>query len=230
MSRVGVIMRDYQSKSGNDLLALRKDLITYLNQYDIEIICIPVIFDLPIAEELERVERIIKTCDGIILPGGEYFYDIDLAIVQYLYDIDLAIVQYLYDIDLAIVQYLYDNNIPTLGICLGMQMMSVAMNGDIERLDNLRHQSKEEYVHPVKIKPNSKLYTILKDNEILVNSRHIEHITTTDLAITAIADDLTIEAVEDKEKQFFIGVQWHPESLINDIYSKRLFDYFISCL
>ncbi len=208
MSRVGVIMRDYQSKSGNDLLALRKDLITYLNQYDIEIICIPVIFDLPIAEELERVERIIKTCDGIILPGGEYFYDIDLEIVQ----------------------YLYDNNIPTLGICLGMQMMSVAMNGDIERLDNLKHQSKEEYVHQVKIKPNSKLYTILKDNEILVNSRHIEHITTTDLTITAIASDLTIEAVEDKEKQFFIGVQWHPESLINDIYSKRLFDYFISCL
>lgn len=208
MPRVGVIMRDYQSKSGNDLLALRKDLITYLSQYDIEIICIPVIFDLPIAEEIERVERIIKTCDGIILPGGEYFYDIDLAIVQ----------------------YLYDNNIPTLGICLGMQMMSVAMNGDIERLDNLKHQSKEEYVHQVKIKLNSKLYTILKDNEILVNSRHIEHITTTDLAITAIADDLTIEAVEDKKKQFFIGVQWHPESLINDIYSKRLFDYFVSCL
>ena len=39
-----------------------------------------------------------------------------------------------------------------------------------------------------------------------------------------------IEAVEDPNKKFFIGVQWHPESLEEDIYSERLFDTFINSL
>jgi len=39
-----------------------------------------------------------------------------------------------------------------------------------------------------------------------------------------------IEAIEKSNKLFNIGIQWHPESLPNDIYSKRLFDYFINTL
>ena len=37
-----------------------------------------------------------------------------------------------------------------------------------------------------------------------------------------------IEAIEDKNKKFFIGVQWHPESMYSyDILECNLFDYFI---
>lgn len=108
--------------------------------------------------------------------------------------------------------------------------MALSFSGDIKKFKTNIHQSKEEYVHQIKIKSDSKLLSILEDNTIFVNSRHSEHITTTDLNIVAIAPDLTIEAVEDPEKKFFIGVQWHPESLEKDLYSKKLFDYFISSL
>ena len=208
MKRVGIILRDYISKNNSDLLGVREDLIYYLRRYSIEIICIPIIFEDNEYDELERVERLINTCDGIILPGGAKEYDIDLKIAK----------------------YLYDNNISTLGICLGMQIMALAFNGDMKLIGNETHQKTEGYVHEVKIKEKSRLAAILKENKIMVNSRHIEHITTTDLPISAISNDLIIEAVEDPSKTFFIGVQWHPESLEDDIYSRRLFDSFINTL
>lgn len=57
--------------------------------------------------------------------------------------------------------------------------------------------------------------------------RYIPH---TELDCVAYSEDGIIEAIEDKTKRFFIGVQWHPESLINDEYSNKLFDYFIKNL
>lgn len=208
MKRVGIILRDYISKSNSDLLGVREDLIEYLRKYSIEVICIPILFQNNEYEELEKTIKVIKTCNGIILPGGAEEYDIDYKIIKYLYEYD----------------------IPTLGICLGMQLMALNFNGNIESIGKETHQKKEGYVHEIKIKEGSRLANILKSKKILVNSRHIEHITTTDLPIVAISNDLIIEAVEDPNKRFFIGIQWHPESLKEDIYSKRLFDFFISSL
>lgn len=209
MKRVGILLRDYTSKSGSALLGVREDLIEYLRNYSVQVICIPVVFQNNEYEELDRVVELIKMCDGIILPGGAQEYDIDYKIVK----------------------YLYDHDIPTLGICLGMQLMALTFNGDILPIGNETHQKMEGYIHEVKIKEGSRLASILKSNKIMVNSRHIERITTTDLPIVAISsNDLIIEAVEAPNKKFFIGVQWHPESLKNDIYSKRLFDFFINSL
>ena len=193
MKKIGIILRDYKSASNNDLLALRSDLIEYLRNFQVQIICIPIVFENNLDEELEMTIKIINECDGIILPGGSIIYDIDCEIVK----------------------YLYDNNIPTLGICLGMQLMSLTLGGDIGHIGNNNH---------------SKLFNILANKNILVNSRHNDYVTTTDLSISAISDDLIIEAVEDTSKSFFIGVQWHPESLKDDIYSKRLFLEFINAL
>ncbi len=208
MKRVGIFLRDYKSISNNDLLAIRKDLFAYLSHYNIEIICIPISYETNEYDAFDRVEKLIKECDGIILPGGEKDYEIDLKIAK----------------------YLYNHDIPTLGICLGMQIMALAFNGDLGHLETNAHQSAKEYVHEIKIKENSRLFQILKEHTIMVNSRHSDYITTTDLPIVAIANDLTIEAVEDEAKKFFIGVQWHPESLSKNIYSKRLFDFFINSL
>lgn len=52
----------------------------------------------------------------------------------------------------------------------------------------------------------------------------------TKLSQVAYSEDGIIEAIEDKNKRFFIGVQWHPESLMEDRYSDKLFSYFIETL
>lgn len=153
------------------------------------------------------MKRIIDMCDGIILQGGDDFYDYDLKVIK----------------------YCHEKNIPTLGICLGMQAMGYFFNGQMGKLKNNNHDSKNKYEHLITLDENSKLYSILKEKNLKVNSRHKDYLIKTDLKIVGVSDDHIIEAIEDKNKKFFIGVQWHPETMIEyDKIMKRLFAYFIN--
>lgn len=157
-------------------------------------------------EEFEDTLDIINKCDGIIFQGGDEFYDYDLKILN----------------------YTSKNNIPILGICLGMQAMSYFFDGEVEDLPNLNHKSKEKYVHEVIINKDSKLYEILNVDKIKVNSRHKSYVVKTKLDVSAKSTDNIIEAVEKKDKKFFIGVEWHPENMIAyDIVQSKLLTSFI---
>ena len=128
------------------------------------------------------------------------------------------------------IKYAYSQNIPTLGICLGMQTMGTIFDGSL--IDIKEHKKKDNpYVHEVIINKSSKLYQLLKEEKIKVNSRHKSALIKTNFDVSARSLDGVIEAIEDKNKNFFIGVQWHPESMYAyDKVQSRLFSLFIdSC-
>ena len=103
-------------------------------------------------------------------------------------------------------------------------MMGVLFNGKLGYIDN--HKSKLNYVHEVKINKKSLLYKIIKRDKIMVNSRHNDYLINTDLNICGESD--VCEAIESKNRVFFLGVQWHPETMVAyDIVANQLFDYFI---
>ena len=205
MKTVGILLREWDlPNNSTGLYGIKRDLLRKLNNYEINVIGIPVDFQ---NSTLNKLIPVLDMCDGVVLSGGKDDFPIDKDIVR----------------------YLYDKDIPTLGICLGMQDMSATFNGEVLTLDNNNHSSDNEYVHDVILDKTSKLYEIIQEERIKVNSRHHDYVKNTDLDIIAYSDDNVIEAVEDKEKRFFIGVQWHPESL-NDIYSERLFDEFVNSL
>lgn len=147
---------------------------------------------LPIGLILEEdYKELIDICDGLVFQGGDDFEDYDFEALK----------------------YAYDNDIPTLGICLGMQMMGVLFKGNMIDINN--HKKNLDYAHSVKIKRDTKLYRIFNRDIIKVNSRHKSVIKNTNLEICALSNDGYVEAIEDTNKKFFIGVQWHPESMIN---------------
>ncbi len=153
---------------------------------------------IPIGIDIKNVYEIINNIDGFIFQGGnEYQKD-----------------------EKKLIKYLHKNNIPTLGICLGMQEIAESFDGTLQEIDN--HQNT---THEINIRQNTKLYDIIKKDKTIVNSRHKFAIKKTNLEISATNEN-TIEAIEDKKKDFFIGVEWHPESL-NNKDSNNLFIYFI---
>lgn len=198
---IGVITRPDTLPSGNKVMCVYEDIKTSIvNSGGIPLGILPTTngFD-------SEVKKIIDMCNGIILQGGDDFYNYDLEILK----------------------YIYDNDIPVLGICLGMQLMGYFFDGKLTSIKNHMHPSKK-YVHEVYIDKSSKLYSIIKKDKIKVNSRHKEMIIDPNADIVGISDMGVVEAIEDKKKKFFIGVQWHPENMYSyDILERKIFDYFV---
>ena len=169
-------------------------------------------------EEIKDLERVLSLCDGFILPGGDTWYSLDEVVIDYAIRRDK----------------------PLLAICLGMQALSKVLSGDerigydntIKNNTSINHlKPTKNYVHSVIIDKNSKLYSIIGEKEIWVNSRHSYHVPELDNnLICARSSDGLIEGVELKDKNFILGVQWHPESNLDDEYSKRLFKAFFDKL
>lgn len=97
--------------------------------------------------------------------------------------------------------------------------------------NNSHYGSQNEYLHQNKIIPNTLLFKILNKKEIAVNSLHHSYIDIklSKLIISAISNDNIIEAVELPNHPFLIGLQWHPEYLM-DNNSKKIFNYFIKTI
>ena len=195
MKKVGIVIRDFE-ENNKVFVGCRKDIVDTFLKYSVQIILIPLYFDF------KKILLLVDLCDGIVLTGGDHYLENDFLLVN----------------------YLYQHDIPTLGICLGMQVMALSFGTGCD-INILNHNKKNNGTHSI----NTLLYKIIRRNCITVNSRHKTAITSTDLCVSARSKDHVIEAVEDAKKRFFLGVEWHPESLINKN-SDLIFEAFIKSL
>lgn len=167
-------------------------------------------------DDKDDINKVLNMCDGIVIPGGVKWYEYDEYICK----------------------YAIEHNIPFLGICAGMQLLAKVLNNNkIDGIDNTvrnnttlnHHQKDVKYVHNIQILEDSLLYRIVNKTVIPVNSRHNYHVPNElSFLSTAYSEDGLIEAVEYKDNEFVLGIQWHPESMIDyDENAKKIFNYFI---
>jgi putative glutamine amidotransferase len=131
------------------------------------------------------------------------------------------------DYEFALLRRAEQKGLPVLGICGGMQLMNVARGGSLyqdlneQRPDNRGHimkGTKTRASHDVDVVVGTRLATILGDaagRPFGVNSTHHQAIKNVgrDLVVSARAPDGVVEGIEDPARDFFVGVQWHPEAV-----------------
>jgi putative glutamine amidotransferase len=120
--------------------------------------------------------------------------------------------------ELLLLRAAIEVDLPVLAICRGMQLLAVAYGGRLhqhlpEVVGDDRHRvAVGRYAsHGIRFAPGSRIAKAMADVE-RVNTYHHQGVADPGrLTPTAWADDDVIEALEDPERRFVLGVQWHPE-------------------
>lgn len=178
---------------------------------------------LPVVEDQDIAIEYLTVIDGLLLSGGE-----DLCTTLYgenpIKEVEMFC-PHRDSFEINLFCAALEQEMPILGICRGLQLMNVALGGTLHQdiftqcSNALGHFPKKMPVdtlyHSITIEENSILFDIFKKEELRVNSYH--HQAVKDVAgsfrATALSADNVIEAIEHREKEFVMGVQWHPEDL-----------------
>ena len=146
------------------------------------------------------------------------------------------------ELEIPLCQKAIEDDLPVFGICRGIQVMSVAMGGslyqdihDEYRQDALIHTQidNEDSRHEIEIK-GSRLIEIVGKKRDEVNSSHHQAVNDIGdgfvMAARCAADGI-VEAMENRSKRFVIGVQYHPERMLETPefleHRRNLFEAFI---
>lgn len=144
--------------------------------------------------------------------------------------------------ELALVAEARRRGTPTLAICRGIQLLNVALGGTLvqdipaERPTELPHAAsarRTERVHGIDLDATSQLAHALGAHgaaRITANSSHHQSIdrVADGLRVVACAPDGIVEGVESLDDWWMLGVQWHPEELIDtpEEWDRNLFRTF----
>lgn len=107
---------------------------------------------------------------------------------------------------------------PVLAVCRGMQLLAVAYGGrlhqhlpDVIGSDRHRIAPGRHGWHGIRFAAGSRIEEVMAGAQ-RVNTYHHQAVADPGrLTPTAWAEDGVIEALEDPERRFVLGVQWHPE-------------------
>jgi putative glutamine amidotransferase len=178
----------------------------------------------------------LDVVDGLIITGGAFDVDPALYGNAVVHD-TISLKRARTAAELALLRGALARDMPVLGICGGQQLLAVALGGSlIQHIPDavahaLAHEQpnpRDQPGHAVKVLADTRLAHITGTMTMQVNSSHHQAVAALapGCVINAMAPDGIIEGFEVAGKKFCIGVQWHPEFLI-DRGDARLFAAFI---
>ena len=161
-------------------------------------------------EEISDLHRQVDLCDGIILQGGLYSCS---------YEVEIA-------------RYALEKDLPLLGICAGFNNILRALGSNVyeDETDSHNHYDRD-YRHPIRVVKDTLLYDFIQQEEYQVNSLHTmmakKEMVEPYARICAYDQDGLVESFEVPGKRFVLGVKWHPELMMDEEYTDKLFQAFM---
>lgn len=178
---------------------------------------------IPSYDNGKALVSILDTLDGLVLSGGA---DID---PDYLGEepLDCISVNPRRDAqELVLVRLAVERQIPILGICRGIQMLTAALGGKLYQDIKTQHGrpciehsqtiARGLPSHDVKIEKDSLLHSLMGTETLAVNSFHHQAVKEVPqgFRVTAMSEDGIIEGMESTTFRPILGIQWHPECFI----------------
>ena len=194
---------------------------------------------IPLYEDLSLLDTLLPRLDGLLLSGGA-----DIEPARYgedphpLADKPDKILD---EIELFLADWAVQEDVPTLGVCRGMQILNVALGGtlyqDIEdtrpgsQPHSWRQHPRDFMAHTVEVLAGSRMEAVLGTRTLKVNSLHHQAVNKPGrgVVISGRAEDGIAELLELPDKRFVLAVQYHPEEIyMKEVTAARLFQAFVS--
>ena len=194
---------------------------------------------LPMIFSRRTLKKALDRLDGILVTGGNF--DINPILygekpLEPLGEIKKERTQF----ELELISLALERDLPILGVCGGQQAINVVLGGSLYQdiatqlphaLEHEQRTPKGQSSHSINILPKTKLHRIVGCKVLKVNTTHHQAVKDPGrgLITNATAEDGIIEGIESKEHSFVLGVQWHPEFLIEgNLPQRKIFSSFIS--
>ncbi len=211
---IGIISYPYIDKDGSHTFQSNYKIVNIINEMGgVPIFILPsnsddffnrLMLNNPSKEDLIALRRVLNMCNGIIRPGGYYFFPFQIETYK----------------------YTLEKDIPYLGICNGMQLMHRTINKE-QLIENESEIDHRRSYHEIDIENNTLLYKILGKKHTIVRSFHNYHIPNSNgFIVNSRSKDGYIEGIE-KDLTYNMGIQWHPEEDMNNPDSIKIFETFI---
>jgi putative glutamine amidotransferase len=176
----------------------------------------------PDPRSVEDPDEVLDLLDGLILAGGA---DIDPATYgEAPHAATAGMRRERDDFEVALARRALERDIPLLGICRGMQLMNIARGGTlIQHLpDDVGHEDHRRVSgsfdgadHDVRLAGGSLAARAAGETDHATKSHHHQGVAQLGEGLVetgwSTLDELP-EAIEDPERRFALGVQWHPEA------------------
>jgi gamma-glutamyl-gamma-aminobutyrate hydrolase PuuD len=131
------------------------------------------------------------------------------------------------EIELRLLRYALRRHLPILGICRGNQLLNIACGGTLygdvrrEKRSKLLHIDSDHYDtyrHKISVVPDTPLARWYGQRALRVNSYHHQGVRRLARRFKpmAYAEDGLIEAYYDPHEKFLVGLQFHPERMLNE--------------
>ena len=167
----------------------------------------------------------IEDCDGVVLTGGvdvsPKFYDSERTdYPNHPEEWNEARDEF----EMHVFETAMNLGHPVLAICRGMQLINVALGGNL--IQDLQEAGKSDHTkhdgvdgeHGIAITENSLLHEVAQETTGKINSAHHQALgdVSDELMVSATSVDGVVESVEWKDKHdepWMLCVQWHPERM-----------------